>query len=94
MTGVFSDLATLMNIFYFVSTHTMESTAGENRETGKPQKFIDLDPKQEWWGETDKQLTGRKKSRRWDGMGYTIGYDAVQVINQVGSELERQSVGS
>ena len=67
MTGVFSDLATLMNIFYFVSTHTMESTAGENRETGKPQKFIDLDPKQEWWGETDKQLTGRKKAG--DGMG-------------------------
>ena len=45
----------------------MESTAGENRETGKPQKFIDLDPKQEWWGETDKQLTGRKKAG--DGMG-------------------------
>ena len=77
MTGVFSDLATLMNIFYFVSTHTMESTAGENRETGKPQKFIDLDPKQEWWGETDKQLTGRKKQ----AMGWETERDRVLVLN-------------
>ena len=74
----------------------MESTAGEEWRIGKlgSHRNSSILTRSRSGGEkTDKQLTGRK-NRRWDGMGYTIGYDGVQVINQVGSELERQSVGS